>query len=225
MSCPTIWLPLALGGLAPSPGVLEASTPMGCSEIQAVRRLVARGRPAADVPSARLAVALARQQQRRSTSSWGMLFVLIVVFGGLAWLVAEVRLDRFELPQVVLAVIVILLLRSLWTTWRHGRYAPRAELENMRVLERLGAAYVERRGIEPVHAPSIARISGVIALLLFYDLSFGALTASSHGHAVSAGRVAGHGALYAIFVTLFSLMFQRNEVDERDRRPTAGTRG
>jgi hypothetical protein len=222
MSCPTIWLPAALGGLAPSAEVLESSASMSCGEIQIVRRLVARGRSAADAPGARLAVALARQQQRRSMNRWGLL-VVVLLLGGFAWIVAEARIDRFELPQIVLAVLAILLLRSLWIAWRHGRYSSRADLENMRVLERLGTPYVERRESEPVHAPAIARVSGAIALLVFYDLSFGSATLSSQGHATTVARVIGHGALYAVFMTLFSLTFLRNKVDERERRPTAGT--
>jgi hypothetical protein len=223
MSCPTIWLPMALGGLAPSAEVLESSATMSCGEIQIVRRLVARGRPAADVPSARLAVALARQQQRRSMNRWGLL-VLVLLLGGFAWIVAEVRIDRFELPQIVLAVLAILLLRSLWTAWRDRRYSARAELENMQVLERLGTPYAERRESSRVQAPTIARVTGAIALLVFYDLSFGSFTASSRGHAATVGRVVVDGALYAVFMTLFSFAFLRNKVDERERQPTAGTR-
>jgi hypothetical protein len=223
MSCPTIWLPAALGGLAPTAEVLESSAPMSCGEIQIVRRLVARGRPAADAQSARLAVALARQRQRRSMNGRGQL-VLVLLLGGLAWFVADVRIDRFGLAQIVLAVLAILLLRSLWVAWHHRRYSPRAELENMRVLERLGTPYVECRESEPVHAPAIARVSGAIALLVFYDLSFGALTASSRGHVATAGRVVVDGALFAVLMTLFRLAFDRNKVDERERRPTAGTR-
>jgi hypothetical protein len=221
MSCPTIWLPMALGGLAPSAEVLESSAPMSCGEIQIVRRLVARGRPVADAQGARLAIALARQQQRRLMTARGLLVLFLLL--GLAWIVTAVRLDRFGPAQIVLAVLAILLLRSLWIGWRHRRYSPRAELENMQVLERLGTPYVERRKSEPVHAPAIARVSGAIALLVFYDLSFGSLTASSRGHVATAGRVVLDGALVAVFMTLFSVAFQRNKVDERERRPTAGT--
>jgi hypothetical protein len=223
VSCPTIWLPAALGGLAPSAEVLEASAPMSCGEIQTARRLVARGRPAADVPSARFAVALARQQQRRPASIWAIL-VVMVVLGGLVWLVARVRLERFGLPQAVLAVLTMLLVRSLWIAWRHQRYAPRAELENMRVLERLGAPYAERRESVPVRTPTVARVSGAIASLVFYDLSFGSLMASRHGHAVTAGRVVAHGTLYAVLMTIFSLTLGRDKPNERERQPTARAR-
>jgi hypothetical protein len=222
MSCPTIWLPMALGGLAPSAEVLESSAPLSCGDVQIVRRLVARGRPAADAPGARLAVALARQQQRRSMNRWGPL-VVVLLLGGFAWIVAGARIDRFELPQIVLVVLAILLLRSLWVAWRDGRYSARAELENMRVLERLGATYVERRESERVQAPTIVHISGTIALLVFYDLSFGSATLSSQRQATTVAHVIGHGALYAVFMTLFSLAFLRNKVDGRERRPTAGT--
>ena len=221
MSCPTIWLPMALGGLAPSAEVLESSASLSCGEIRIVRRLVANGRPAADAQSARLAVALARQQQRRSMTARELLVLFALL--GLAWIVAAVRIDRFGPAQIVLAVLAILLFRSSWIEWRHRRYSPRAELENMQVLERLGTPYVERRESEPVHAPAIARVSRAIALLVFYGLSFGSLTASSRGHVATAGRIVLSGALVAVLMTLFSVAFQRNKVDERERRPTAGT--
>jgi hypothetical protein len=121
-------------------------------------------------------------------------------------------------------VLATLLLRSLWVAWREARYSARAELENMRVLERLGVPYAERRESERVQAPTIVHFSGTIALLVFYDLTFGSATLSSQRHATTVAHVIGHGALYAVLMTLFSLTFLRNKVDGRERRPTAGTR-
>jgi hypothetical protein len=215
------WLAAGVGQM-PSEEIVAAQAGMDRRTVRGVRRLVRRGRVAPDVPRARLAVALARTTQRLQPSpALTVCFALLVALS--AWLSVSRGLrghtDRFA---VVWAGVTVWMAYILWALWRSRRAAPRAELENMRLLQEAGTPYPPDAVGAPVRASPLTAVTSAVVIFVFYDLGFGASSLASDGKALSFARVVGHGAFFATFMTLSNLTLMRSRHERLSQGPTAG---
>jgi hypothetical protein len=201
---------------------MAAQVGMDRRTVREVRRLVRRGGVAPDVPRARLAVALARAAQRLQPSPALMVFFALLVALSVWLFVSEISRGHVDVLVVVWAGFAVWGVYVLWARWRERDTAPRAELENLRLLEEMGAPYPSDARSEPVRVSSLTVVTSALVVFAFYDLTYGALTLAGDGKPFSVARVIGHGAVFAAFMTFANLTLMRGRHQRLSQRPTAG---
>ncbi len=105
------------------------------------------------------------------------------------------------------------------------RAAERAELASLEVLERAGQPYPHDASSTPVRPARVAVVGGALLLLVFYDLSYGALTLALHDRVLTIGDAVGRGAIFAVLMVSFNLTLGRRRNERNAGRSTAGQRG
>jgi hypothetical protein len=204
--------------------VAAASVGLDTRTIRRVRRLVSKGQAAPDCAGAKLAVALARGRQRAYSRAAPFVFALLSA--GVAWLgVKTLQSHGLNAACVIFGAIAI------WFVWSMGRApvlarsARKAELANMQRLVELGEPYPSRppTGVAPISAPS--RLAGAVASWAIYDLSYGALTLAFDGKTLSLDRIVGRGAIWAVLMVAFNLIFLPGQRERQSEKPTVGQRG
>ncbi|MFI4992105.1 MAG: hypothetical protein ACHQCH_00620 [Solirubrobacterales bacterium] len=216
------WLAVGLGQ-GPSAELLAAEADLDRRTVREVQRLVRRGGEAPDVVRARFAVAYARDLQRRKAHPLLVAFWLLLLAGFVWQFVSQIDAGHVALTIFwgastawgVYATIAI---------WRMRSRAPRAELQNMRVLREAGHPYPDDADSRPVKAPWQAVAVAAIFATLFYDVGFGGLTVATNGEALSPSRVLEKGAAFAVLMTLANLTLMRSKNNKDAARQTAGQR-
>jgi hypothetical protein len=207
--------------MAPAQDVLAAEARVDRRAARQVRRLMRRGGVAQDIPRARLAVALARDAQRRQSGLVLMAFFALLVLGWIWFFVARLREGHIDVLTAIWAGASVWGIYLLWVLWRTRLRAPQAELRNLRFLQEAGEPYRETaRGPVPVPIPAL--VTSAFAAFALYDLSFGALTLAMDGSALSVGRVVTRGAVFAAFMTLFNMTLMRSRTTRQALRSNAG---
>lgn len=216
-----IWLAAGVG-LAPASDVVAALAGMDRRSVRQVRRLVRRGLVAPDAPRARLAVALARDVQRRQSSRLlSMLFAAFVV--GLTWFfVRRLAQDHLDLLTLFWGAATAWGIWMVWALWRMRRGAPQAELRNLAFLRDAGEPSPSETECRPTRVPLPAVAASACVAFVYYDLGFGALTLAGDGRALSISRVVGHGALFAALMSAVNLTIMRKRNEQQTLRSTAG---
>jgi hypothetical protein len=115
-------------------------------------------------------------------------------------------------------------LRAL-DAWRTRACAPQAELSNLRFLREAGEPYSYDAERKPAQVPLPALVASTLAVFAFYDLAFGALTLAMGERELSVGRVIGHGAVFAVLMTVVNMTLMRSRNDRQALRSTAGQDG
>jgi hypothetical protein len=210
-TCWLIWAPGASTGGHPTVEVVESSWGLSCRQVRAAGRCVARGRAASDARVARLAVALARQQQLRHEQPWER-FLFAAIIGLAAWLSIESLRSGSAVRPIVPLALTALLLRALWRAIRRNRTAPIAERVNALALERMGRPSLQRK---PQRAsPSAPTLTlQVLSLLAFNDLAYGGILVALDDHKASLWRVLTRGALFAVVMTVASFTVLREKLE------------
>jgi hypothetical protein len=207
--------------MAPAQDVLAAEAGVDRRTVRQVRRLVRRGAVAQDIPRARLAVALARDAQRRQPGRSLMAFFALLVLGWIWFFMARLREGHVDVLAAIWAALSVWGIYVLWVLWRTQLRARQAELCNLRFLQEVGEPYREEtRG--PVLVPIPALVISAFVAFAFYDLGFGALALAMDGSALSVGRVVTHGAFFAAVMTLFNMTLMRSRTTRQALRSTAG---
>ena len=215
---------MAVGmGQGPSAELLATEAALDRSAVREVRRLVRRGDAAPDVVRGRFAVADARESQRRQAHLLLLAFWLLLLAGFVWQLVSEVDAGHAVLAAFWGATTVWGVYITFGILRRRSR-APRAELENMRVLREAGQGYPVDTDWRPVSASWQAVAVAAISATLVYDVTFGGLTVATNGEALVLSRVLEKGAVFAVFVTLANLTFIRSKRNKDAARKTAGQR-
>jgi hypothetical protein len=112
----------------------------------------------------------------------------------------------------------------LWGVWLLYAMRP-AAFEKARDAERLNRAVAERAGIGPGSAAARPReykplqtAAAAVALWIFYDLSFGALTRAMDGKSLAVDQIVLNGVLFATFMVIFQLTVGRRRNRSRAER-------
>jgi hypothetical protein len=171
---------------------------------------VARGRAASDAQVARLAVALARQQQLRHERPWER-FLFAAIIGLAAWLSIESLRSGSAVRPIFPLALTALLLRALWRAIRRSRTAPIAEEKNALTLERMGRPPAQRHPQRASASPLTLTVQALI-LLAFNDLAYGGILVALDGHKASLWRVLTRGALFAVVMTVASFTVWREKL-------------
>jgi polyferredoxin len=211
--------------VAPARDVLAAEAGMDRRTVRQVRRLMRRGRVAPDVPRARLAVALARDAQRRQSNPLLTAFFAALVVGWIWLFVTRLKGGHIDLLTAIWAGAAAWGIYVLWMLWRTRTSAPQAELRSLRFLQEAGEPYRYEAERGPARVPMPALVTSTLVAFAFYDLGFGALTLAMDGKALSVDRVVGHGAVFAAFMTLFNMTLMRRRNNRQALRSTAGQDG
>jgi hypothetical protein len=215
----------AATGASPAPEVLDAEAGLDRRAVRQVRGLVRHGGVASDVPCARLAVALARDAQRRRPEPLLLAFCMVLVVGCVALFAARLNEGHIDLLTAVWGGSAGFGIYGLWLIRRMRTRAPQAELRNLSFLREAGTPYRYEGGREPVRVPVPALVASTLVILVFYDLGYGALTLAMNGRALSIGRVAGHGAGFAVLMTILNMTLMRSRNARQALRSTAGRDG
>jgi hypothetical protein len=167
---------------------------------------------------ARLAVALARVTLRRRPSPALRLFFAAMVVAWAAFAVTSLAAGRIAAGIGLsgafgMGVWVLARMRP-----RYAEAARRAEQLNREELERAGEPFSENvEASEPVRPPVPAITTSVLALWVFYDLFFGALSDVMDGRHLELGHAVARGAL------LCELHVHREPDDDAATHPTTVT--
>jgi hypothetical protein len=204
--------------------VAAVSDPLDAGTIRRTRRLVRRGEVAEDPPSARLAVALAREEQRRF-SPGGLVFVVLLAAAALGFAGSRLEDGRVSVIVILSAGFGSWACWTCWQSWRLDATARHAELANMRLLADAGEPYPRRPPSGLLPASASTQAAGAIIRWVFYDLSYGAFTLALEGEAIWLGRIVLRGALWATFMIVFNVVYQRRERERQSEKPTVGQRG
>jgi hypothetical protein len=107
--------------MAPARDVLAAEAGLDRRAVRQARRLVRRGHVAPDVPRARLAVALARDAQRRQPDSLLTAFFAVLIIGWIWFFVARLKGGHIDLLAVFWAGVAAW---GVYVLWMLGAHAP-----------------------------------------------------------------------------------------------------
>lgn len=216
-----IWLAAGVG-LAPASDVVAALAGMDRRTVRQVRRLVRRGLVAPDAPRARLAVALARDFQRRQPGPLLTVFFTAIIVGWGWFFGRRVAGGQFDPLTLLWGATAAWGIWMGWALWRMRRGAPRAELRNLAFLRDAGEPYLLDTECQPAQVPLPAVVASACLVFAFYDLGYGALTLAGNGRTLSISRVVGHGALFAALMTAVNLTVMRKRNEQQTQRSTAG---
>ncbi len=211
--------------MTPAGDVLAAEAGLHRRTVREARSLMRRGRVAPDVPRARLVVALARDAQRRQSNPLLSAFFAVLVIAWLGLFVARLKEGHVDLLAIVWGLAAAWGVYTLWVLWRMRTGAPRAELCNLSFLREVGEPYSHELERAPTRVPTPALVTSTLAIFVFYDLTFGALTLAMDGRGLSLARIAGHGAFFAVLMTLFNLTLMRRRNQRQALRSTVGQDG
>ncbi len=177
------------------------------------------------MPVARYAVAVARRAQRMRPTAVGLVLCAIVQCA----LIFYAGRDLARHEHASFAALAVLALLDAWlllSIVAGMRFAPTAELANMRFLQQAGDPYptdADPRPM-PMPAPWLEIVLALPMTFAIYDLTYGLLTLAVDGKTITLTRVIERGAVWAALMTVFVTALTKRKTEEASARPTAGTR-
>ncbi|HYI18665.1 MAG TPA: hypothetical protein VD836_08135 [Solirubrobacteraceae bacterium] len=175
--------------------------------VRAVRRVVARGEAAPDVPRARLAIAIARDMRRQLDIAGPvslLIFAAIILFA--AFLAVREFGEGTIVLGVVLAAFVVLSSRQLLRRPRARRLLDDSERRNAALLAAAGERYVPAAsGV--AEASARERLLGSLLTVVYFTALFGVMRQWIDGDAITAGGVIAEGAPFGLVLTAYNQAF------------------
>jgi hypothetical protein len=195
-------------GQAPLRELVEARRGLDRATIRRVRRTVRRGEMAGSAREARLAVAIARDLQRRERPSGPKLRAFFAVSNVFFAGKAVVLLADGDIARGVFFIALV------WCAWpldmrgRRRRAAEQAERANVELLERCGQPYetplAGRATVQRPRGPWL--VACVVAAFVVFVAAFGTFVTFLDGDPVTVGHVIAIGLPFGVGMTIVNLI-------------------